>query len=105
MSARVVKRGSGPSELPMQFHTPPVHHTGAQRPQNLVYALTLACVVLLTTVMALLMGRATQPARSEIPRHVSMTHYADMENFSPPDQTGNIFVSYSYFEKDAVQVR
>jgi hypothetical protein len=105
MATRVVKRGSGPSELPVQFHTQPAYLAPAPRSQQkLVYALTFACVVLLTTVLALLSQKTVDPAMGLATRDRALAHLTDIANLSPPDQTGNIFVSYSYFEKDEVQV-
>lgn len=104
MSARVVKRGSGPSELPMQFHAEHSHPPAPARPQKLVYVLLFICGVLLMTVFALLTRGPPQAA--SLGSAQAVAHIADLSsNLSPPEQTGNIFVSYSYFEKDDVQVR
>lgn len=103
MSARVVKRGSGPSELPVQFHAQPNHAPAPARPQKLVYVLLFICGVLTMTIFALL-SRGPAPSALQ-PRPQALAHIADMSSISPPEQTGNIFVSYSYFEKDDVQVR
>lgn len=89
----------------MQFPSQPTHLAPPShgRPQKLVYVLTFACVVLLTTVLALLTNRV-EPVGGRPGQH-ALNHLTDIANLSPPDQTGNIFVSYSYFEKDEVQVR
>lgn len=106
MAARVVKRGSGPSEMPMQFHSHHSHAAPSPRTQRLIYALTFACVVLLVAVLGLLTSRAPEPsALGLVPVDHQLAHLTDVANLSPAHQTGNIFVSYSYFEKDAVQVR
>jgi hypothetical protein len=102
MSSRVVKRGSGPSELPaVQFHHQPVHHPYGKQ-QNVIYFLSFVCIVLLMTVFGLL-TRSLERTRDL--NGLGSGQLADVSNLSPPDQTGNIFVSYSYFEKDDVQVR
>jgi hypothetical protein len=102
MSSRVVKRGSGPSELPaVQFHHQPVHHPYGKQ-QNVIYFLSFVCIVLLMTVFGLLTRSLERTRDLNMLGHGQL---ADVSNISPPDQTGNIFVSYSYFEKDDVQVR
>jgi hypothetical protein len=59
------------------------------------------CIVLLISVFGLL-SRSLERNKD---RNMLRNGQLEVSNISPPDQTGNIFVSYSYFEKDDVQVR